>query len=430
MRALAGASWSAPPLDAALLDTYFQAFIDAGDIPRPAPSTTPPSRAGSLTLDAAFFSRVTGLGVTAAHRLGSGSDHSIVSELAGWRSGRATGLFRFRLEIATAAGRRCRDVVAKLKPRDADVIETGQALAAMCDPPVGVQYARWRDRLGMTGAHERELAIYRQTDSRFVTHAPEVLATLCDPAQETWLVVLEQISDAALMDSVERPHAWTPPRLAVAIDGLADLHAIWLGRDHELAAASWIGHVPTTGSMAEMADLWEALAEHAAPSFGTWAGADLPVVHRRLARNAGRWWPALERGDRTLIHHDFNPRNICLRGAGRRRRLCAYDWELATIGAPQRDLAELLCFVLPPDVARDEARIWIDRHREQLVRASGRRIDAVEWQSGFAAALGDLLVNRLATYALIHRVRPQRFLPRLVRTWTRLHALFPLVEDR
>jgi aminoglycoside phosphotransferase (APT) family kinase protein len=147
----------------------------------------------------------------------------------------------------------------------------------------------------------------------------------------------------------------------------------------------------------------------------------------------GEWWQSLEEGPRTLIHHDFNPRNVCLRSAlkgwsgsaGESLRLCAYDWELATLGAPQRDLAEFLCFVLTDRTTADTGR-WIEHHRAALERASGTPIDAERWTRGFRSALYDLLINRLAMYTVVHRVRHQSFLPRVVRTWRYLYQQFPL----
>ena len=122
----------------------------------------------------------------------------------------------------------------------------------------------------------------------------------------------------------------------------------------------------------------------------------------------------------------LHSRNICVRGHGNERRLCAYDWELATLGAPQRDLAELLTFVLLPDATRAEAQHWIDLHRTALQDETGGRIDYGHWLNGFRAGLYDLMLNRLPMYALIHRVRQQPFLPRVVRTWRRLYHHFPL----
>jgi thiamine kinase-like enzyme len=176
--------------------------------------------------------------------------------------------------------------------------------------------------------------------------------------------------------------------------------------------------------MTGMSALWTTLADHAAPFFSSWADPDLAAIHRRLVSSVDRWWPALNIGPRTLIHNDFNPRNICLRGE--HATLCAYDWELATLGAPQRDLAEFLCFVLPPDAALDDVSPWIERHRVALEREHGRPIDPDVWIAGFQGALYDLLINRLSVYAVVHRVRRQPFLPRIVRTWRNLYQLFSL----
>ena len=137
------------------------------------------------------------------------------------------------------------------------------------------------------------------------------------------------------------------------------------------------------------------------------------------------WSRRLDRGPRTLIHNDFNPRNIALRRAPEGLRLSAFDWELATIGAPQRDLAELLCFVLPPDASLTTISRWVERYRALLAAATMSVLERDEWEVGFAAALADLLVDRLSTYAMIDRVRPQPFLPRVVRSWLNIFRHYP-----
>ena len=102
-------------------------------------------------------------------------------------------------------------------------------------------------------------------------------------------------------------------------------------------------------------------------------------------------------------------------------RLCAFDWELATLGVPQHDLAELLCFVLVPDTPRDSALHFVETHRTALERATGEPIDPTAWRLGFRLSLQDLLLNRFAMYALAHRIRRQAFLPRIIRTWRTLY---------
>ena len=78
---------------------------------------------------------------------------------------------------------------------------------------------------------------------------------------------------------------------------------------------------------------------------------------------------------RTLIHNHFSPRNVAIRDVGGSPRLCAYDWELATLGAPQRDLAHFPCFVLDPGASGDEIALHVERHRAALAGAAGTPID-------------------------------------------------------
>ena len=417
---LSASGVTCPPLDASLLDRYFGAFVAAGDLPRPRGSRVSTSCAASRDVTGLIASamRSTDLDVRDVELLSTGSDHSIISELTAWRSQRRSGLFHARLTMGNGT---CRNVMAKLKASDADVVAVGAAVADTVDPAVGRLYRRWSHQMGFAGGDAREIAIYRQQDPRFLRHAPAVLATVADDNRGTWLAVLEHVSDSTVIDTADQPAAWTGAHVASAIDGLAALQSIWFGREDELHRQPWIGHVHSVRSMAEMSDLWGALAAHAAPVFSSWDSAELPRIHQRLVDRLEDWWSVLEAGPCTLIHNDFNPRNVCLRGPA--ATLCAYDWELATIGAPQRDLAEFLCFVLPASATAADVLYWIERHRAALVKESGIDIDAVSWMQGFRSALCDVLVNRLAIYCLVHRVRRQSFLPRVVSTWGRLYRL-------
>ena len=431
---LAARGLCTPPLNAELLDTYFRAFRDEGDLPDPPVFRTvhAASRDG-LRLDRAFLVELLRRPVRDARVIGCGSDHSIVSELTAWRSRRPSGLFR--VNVASEDGS-CLDIRLKLKAADSDVVSVGESLAALVDPALGKAYARWGDRLGFVMSHQREIAIYRQVDPRFVRHAPGLLGSMADDGAGTWAVALENLEGAMLLDTAGDPSGWTPPHIQTAIDGLAALQAIWFGRETELRAQPWIGYVQCAAGMEEMVDLWMSLARHACPAFSSWAQPDIGTIQQRLIATIPKWWPALQSGPRTLIHNDFNPRNICLRPAASTttpagaERLTAYDWELATIGAPQRDLAEFLCFVVPHDVAAADVERWIDYHRQALERETGEQIDHEVWREGFRAGLYDLLLNRLAIYAVVDRIRRQSFLPRTVGTWRRLYEQFPLEDGQ
>jgi thioester reductase-like protein len=412
-----------------LLDRYVGAHLARGFLPPAERRAVRPASGGPGALTPAFFDRALrgdggeGPRVTAAVALAGDGGHSILGELAAWWGGAETGLWRYRLELETPAGRQHRDVVVKVKPRDEVVISIGERLAHLADERLGRHYSRFRDRLGLAGAHVRELAVYAQADVRFRRHVPTVLGSVRDDGQSTWVLVLEDLTGARLLDAVEDPAAWRVEDAEAALRGIAEIHAIWYGRDAALRRQPWLGPTPSARTVVEMRPLWAALADHAAPYLAGWAGARLPRRQRELVDTVDRWWPSLESLPRTLIHNDFNPRNLALRGSEARPVLCAYDWELATLGVPQHDLAELLCFVLGPELRAPDVVRLVEGHRTALQAAAGLPVDAAAWWRGFRLSLHDLLLNRLSMYALANRVRPQRFLPRVLQTWQALDDL-------
>jgi thioester reductase-like protein len=416
-----------PALDASLLARYFAAYRAAGHLPPPASGGgSGPPRTSTPDFDGPFFegalaARGEVVRIRAATCLSAGSAHSIISELTAWRCGQPAGLFRYRLDIETTSGRQSRDVVLKLKPHADEATAVGEALARLCSARVGNAYARWSDRVGLAGSHLRERALYESADTRLARHMPALLGVADLGARGGCALVIEDLSGAAMIDSIDRTPWWDPPHIEIAVSGLARIHAAWQGRTAALRELPWAGFIHSTGSMTAMSELWRALADDAAPAFGRWGGGELPDLHRMLVDSIPSWRPVLDDGPHTLIHNDCNPRNLCIRKAAEGQALCAYDWELATQGLPQRDLAELLCFVLPDSTSDATIEFWVERHRAGLEHAAGLAVESVQWRRGFAAALNELLVTRLAIYALVHRVRRQSFLPRVVASWRRLH---------
>jgi hydroxymethylglutaryl-CoA reductase (NADPH) len=363
------------------------------------------------------------LQVTSVVLIERGSDHSVVGELTSWRRGRPVGLFRYRIGLQIGDGNRTLDVMVKVKPSDEDVLQVAETTAATCDGRVSAALRDVRDLIGVRGSHLREPALYGETDERIRRHQPRCYGTWRNDGEASWGIVLERLTDMAVMDAADSLEPWTDEAIQTVIKGLAEIHSVWLGREVALRQQSWIGHLATSESAARLQPFWRALADHAAPRFQEWAGPQLVRAHDLLVSAAPLWWRTLDAHPKTLIHHDFNPRNIGLRREADRLSLVAYDWELATIGVPQRDLAELLCFVLPEDVSSACLNGYVEMHRHTLEQMSGASLDRRRWWGGFVSALSDVLVARFSFYALIDRVRPQPFLPRVTRTWLRLHEL-------
>jgi NADP-dependent 3-hydroxy-3-methylglutaryl-CoA reductase len=343
----------------------------------------------------------------------------ILSELSARRVPKPVGLFPYRLRHG--AGHT--DVMVKLKPLDAEVVQMMATLATMCGQRVEEPFKRHRGRLEYVGGHLRELGVYRQTDARFVRHVPRVYGLVEDESRETYALVLEKLEGLVQMDAVNDLSGWTPAPIEAVLKGAAALHSIWLGREEALLAEPWLGPVRGAHELSQMVDLFEALAAYAEEELPELMDARTLARQQALIDSLPAWSAELEAMPRTLIHNDFNPRNLGLRQKPEGLTLCAYDWELATLGVPQRDLAELLTFVLTPEATREEVDRWIEVHREALERESGRTFPKDRWRRGYALGLRDLAVQRFSFYLALHVFRPYPFLERAHRTLWHLLSL-------
>ena len=409
-----------------VLARYFDDYVErrvVPDAPRRLPGTAcgaPPA----VDCDALATGLSRGLGkrvtVTAVDLEPASTDESIIAELTSWRGGMSGGLSRGRVSFVDERGvAGSTAVFVKAKAADEHSIEVAEALGAMLSPALGRALSAHRYGLGITRSHLREPAIYEDDDPRIADHRPA--AFVIDHRRN--LIALESIDDAVLMNALS-PAAWTDDAIDAALAGAAKIHARWFGQENALVEREWLPPIRDTVARTEMIPLWRALSEHAASRLA-WRNHRLRAIHASLVDDVATWSRELDAAPRTLIHNDFNPRNIAIRRGDGVPRLCAFDWELATVGAPQRDVAEFLCFTLPPDAPRDVVGKWVERSRSLFAAAARVEIDRARWERGMSAALCDLLVDRLAMLAMIDRVRPQTFLARVVASWLNVFDCFP-----
>jgi len=349
---------------------------------------------------------------------------SIITELTAHKVNKILGHFPYSLALQNDLGKQeSKEVMVKVKPLDAEVIMMLNSMAAMCDPRLAQEYNRFKDQLGFRGCHQRELAVMTQKDPRFTRNAPLIYGVYENEEREAYLIVEELMKDMVLMDSADDVSGWTPEHIRVAIKGIAEVHSIWYGREDELRQQPWVMDEPTIESRVEKQRLWEMLGVHAHEEFPEWFSDQDLMQFRDLVKSFPKLWHRIEKMPKTLIHNDFNPRNIAFRKTADGLRLCAYDWELATIHLPQYDVAELLAFTLTGDFTQKEVDDFIEYHRTELEKNTGEEIDPVEWRDGFSLCLADLLVTRMSLYAMAHTFRHYKFMERIHSTYRRLLML-------
>lgn len=347
---------------------------------------------------------------------------SIITELTSHKINKLVGHFPFSLKLAGIEEHK--KVMVKVKPLDDEVILMLNSMASMCDARLAHAYNEFKNTIGFKGCHKRELAVMSQTDPRFVNNAPTTYMAWQDDSREAYVLVQELMENMELMDSADDTSGWTQEHFQVAIRGIAEVHSIWYGKEDELAQKEWIMDAPNMENMVAKTRLWEMLGAHAQEEFPEWISEQDLNRYRDRLYGMKDWYKEIDAMPKTLIHNDFNPRNIAFKRAGQDGkgplRLCAYDWELATVHLPQHDLAELLVFTLQPDFKQSDVETFIELHRIELESLIGESIDAKQWRRGFTLCLWDLVVNRVQMYVMAHTFRHYAFMARILTTFRKL----------
>ncbi|MGW2051331.1 phosphotransferase [Streptomyces sp. NPDC001858] len=306
------------------------------------------------------------------------------------------------------------DLVAKVKPRGEEIVAGIGMLFSQCGQDVARAWGRWGADTEFTDAHRRELAVYRRTENALTDLLPRCYGLLEDAEREAYVILMERLRD----DS----GPWTRERVDDTICAVARVHGHWLGRDQEVLAEGWLHRVPEPASLAKARELWEALVLHATAELPDLFGSSRSQILLAIVEDADYWTQELHALPRTLVHNDLNPRNIAVQDG----RLVVFDWELATVDVPQRDVVELLAFTLGPEVTATEVDRFLALHAEAVAAVSPEAaalVNGCDWHRGYRLALREFLMTRLALYAAGHTQREFDFLPRVTETAFRLWEL-------
>ena len=115
----------------------------------------------------------------------------------------------------------------------------------------------------------------------------------------------------------------------------------------------------------------------------------------------------------TIIHNDFNSRNVAIRTD---ETVCIYDWELAMVNLPHRDVVEFLSFVLEEDFEPEKLQQFLQFHYQ----LAGKEYTWEAWKKGYAYALKEYLVTRVSFYLVGSVVVKYDFAERVFRTGCRM----------
>ena len=336
----------------------------------------------------------------------------------------------------------------KSKVKDEELIKATEMMAYLCDKNLGQRIEEFRSYNFFNKSHIKELKLASYKNTALDKIRPKTLGVYLEENREIYILAQEMLIETELLDCVDQRSSWTKNHLKAAVSGISGVHGEFINNTDDstdnLREQNWFGVLPSLKIMEEMKPLWISLISYMEEEFCDWLSPQMAKKHKTIAETVGDWWGKIESMPKTLIHHDFNSRNITFRRKennpkensheennsekNNHLQLIAYDWELATIHLPQRDIAELLSFTLEENFDADIVNELFECHRQNVEKISGQSFCPQQWRKGYLYALYDFLIYRLSLYSIVHRYKPCSFLEPTYRTTMKLINFLELEE--
>ena len=277
-------------------------------------------------------------------------------------------------------------MLLKSKPLDSEVYQGLHFMAASIDAQLADLLRDYRFELEYQQTHIKEIDLYHILQEKRIDITPHFFGSCRCLEQEAYILLIERLeSDQLLLFNTENePEQWTEKLIRKTMKAIHQVHQLFLQPD-----------TPRPSSVS-IFEPWKAQALY--QRFATimaieYKGTPFEPILQRLPEYIRQLEE--ERGQidlpSTIIHNDFNTRNICLRSDG---SICIYDWELAVINLPSRDIIEFLSFVLPIDFEETLLLEYIDYHHSLQTTDCNRE----DWYAACLYSAKEYLITRLSFY--------------------------------
>lgn len=314
-------------------------------------------------------------------------ENGIIINLTSKLNNKVTGFVSIEVETCDKERGKQQQWLLKSKPLDIEVIKGLHLMASSIDTQLAdLIFEHW-ERLEYKSCHIKEIQAYQLLDNKGNKCMPRFYGSKINDKREIYLLLLERMdyNKVVNINSENEPEKWSGSQITSVIQTINGVHEQFYECTLEAASDKIRYFEPWQASPLYRKLAQIIITEYADSGFGDLPGrllcylTDLEQDHDRVNIK------------KTIIHNDFNPRNLCIR---KNDAVCIYDWELAVRNFPHRDIVEFLSFVLPQDFEADDFELYIKYHFS-LQKA---QIEWGEWKMGYLYALKEYLVTRVSFY--------------------------------
>jgi hydroxymethylglutaryl-CoA reductase (NADPH) len=277
-------------------------------------------------------------------------------------------------------------IIIKSKPVDHETIMGLHYMASAIDPELANLITANHDDLEYKSSHTKEINIYDYLDHEKLNCTPLFLGSTSIPEREVFMLFMSFLHkrDQRLFNTENSPELWTTDDIRKTIGVIHQVHKRYLetGGLHNGVEIPEFNPKKSLALYKKLVAI--VLSDQQNTSLGNYAKM-LPEVLDSISTNNYR-----SSIKKTLVHNDFNSRNIAISHSG---EVNIYDWELAVINYPARDVVELLSFVLSPGFDKNTLLGHIKYHYTLWDQYSW-----ADWLKTTVVALEEFICTRVLFY--------------------------------
>lgn len=336
-------------------------------------------------------------------------ENGIITNVAGKISKKLMGfmVLEFNHYTTDNSGLLVEKILLKSKPLDEEVIKGLHLIAASIDPKLSDLLKEFKDNLEYKNCHEKELHLYAFLSEEEFKYMPKYYGKMANKSREIYIFLMEYLDYSALeiVNSENHPELWNQEAILSVLEVMSGFHNNIKTKEIESVQAfsAWKA-IPLYEKLLNI------IIHEKSESFENSKLAEIIYGMRNWEKEAQEI-----NIDKVVIHNDCNPRNIAIRKNG---DVCIYDWELAVIDFPSRDIVEFLSFVLTPDFTKEEMMYYLNYYAELNPKYSLK-----DWKKAYRYSLKTYIATRVSFYEVSGILIKYEFSERILKAALRMLAL-------
>jgi hydroxymethylglutaryl-CoA reductase (NADPH) len=318
----------------------------------------------------------------------SNLDNGILMELTSKVSKKLIGFIEADV---TLENKEVLPILIKSKALGEEVIDGLRFMASNLDSNLADVLSKHKNVLEYKNSNNKEIEVYRALNDINYSNMPIYYGDKIDTKREVYLFFIERLNtnEMQLFNSENSPDKWTKIQIQETIKAIHSVH-------NYFSNTSKLEKVPSVTEF-DVSAAFGLYKEFIKLNRRDYDFLDcdkyFDLLIEIMENRDGV--TNLKKGKLTLVHNDFNPRNIGIRNNG---TPCIYDWELSCIDLPQRDIFEFLAFTFEEGDKLNGLEGLLDFHYNLVLEFNDSTYSKSDYISDFKLSGENFILSRVNFY--------------------------------